>query len=95
LVSREPGRLADETCAFSTQYTDNPYLMSKIAMENEVLKATRDGMPAVVVNPTMCIGPYDSKPTSGTQIIMIAKRMMPGYIQGASMRSMCGMWRLE
>ena len=79
---REPGRLADETCAFRTTYTDNPYLMAKIAMENEVLTVARKGLPAVVVNPTACFGPYDSKPTSGTQIVMIAKRMMPGYIQG-------------
>lgn len=81
-LASEPGRLADETCAFSTEYTDNPYLMSKIAMENEVLQAAREGLPAVVVNPTACFGPHDSKPTSGTQIVMITKRMMPTYIQG-------------
>jgi dihydroflavonol-4-reductase len=79
---REPGRLADETCAFATEYTDNSYLMSKIAMEKVVLEAARGGVPAVIVNPTMCIGPFDSKPTSGTQIVMIAKRLMPAYIQG-------------
>ncbi|MBI4401522.1 MAG: NAD-dependent epimerase/dehydratase family protein [Nitrospirae bacterium] len=79
---RDPGRLADETCPFSTPYTDNPYLMAKAAMEAEVLKAARGGLPAVVVNPTAFFGPYDSKPTSGTQILMIAKRLMPGYIQG-------------
>ena len=56
--------------------------MSKIAMEQAVLEAARNGLPAVVVNPTACFGPYDSKPTSGTQIVMIAKRLMPGYIQG-------------
>jgi dihydroflavonol-4-reductase len=79
---REPGRLADETCPFSTSYTNNPYLMSKAAMEQAVLEATRNGVPAVVVNPTAFFGPYDSKPSSGTQIVMIAKRLMPGYIGG-------------
>ncbi len=54
-----------------------------MAMETRVLEATREGIPAVVVNPTAFFGPYDSKPTSGTQILMIAKRLMPGYIQGA------------
>lgn len=78
---RDPSRLADETCLFSTPYTNNPYLMSKVAMENAVLDAARDGLPAVVVNPTAFFGPYDSKPTSGTQILMIAKRLMPAYIQ--------------
>ena len=79
---REPNRLADETCPFTTAYTNNPYLMAKAAMEDAVLDAATRGLPAVVVNPTAFFGPYDSKPTSGTQILMIARRLMPGYIQG-------------
>jgi len=75
-------RLADETCPFGSLYPDNPYLMSKAAMEKTVLEAARDGLPAVVVNPTAFFGPYDSKPTSGTQILMIARRQMPAYVQG-------------
>ncbi len=78
----QPGRLADEDCAFTTKYRNNPYLMSKIAMEDEVLAAAKNGVPAVVVNPTAFFGPFDSKPTSGTQILMIAKRMMPAYVDG-------------
>jgi dihydroflavonol-4-reductase len=77
-----PGQLANEDCPFSTQFPNNPYLTAKMAMEIRVLEATREGIPAVVVNPTAFFGPYDSKPTSGTQILMIAKRLMPGYIQG-------------
>lgn len=79
---REPNRLADETCPFTTAYRNNPYLMAKAAMEDAVLDAATRGLPAVVVNPTAFFGPYDSKPTSGTQILMIARRLMPGYIQG-------------
>jgi len=77
-----PGGLADETCEFQTIYSDNPYLMAKQAMERAVLDAAARGLPAVVVNPTCFYGPYDSKPTSGTQILMIAKRLMPAYVQG-------------
>ncbi len=77
-----PGQLANEDCPFSTSFPNNPYLTAKMAMEIRVLEATREGLPAVVVNPTAFFGPYDSKPTSGTQILMIAKRLMPGYIQG-------------
>ena len=77
-----PGQLADEDCPFSTSFPNNPYLTAKMAMEIRVLEATKKGIPAVVVNPTAFFGPYDSKPTSGTQILMIAKRLMPGYIQG-------------
>src|SRR5438094_2960104 len=75
-------RLADETCPFVPLYPNNPYLMSKAAMEKAVLEAAREGLPAVVVNPTAFFGPYDSKPTSGTQILMIARRLMPLYIAG-------------
>lgn len=77
-----PGGLADETCAFETIYSDNPYLMAKHAMERAFLEAVSGGMPTVVVNPTAFYGPYDSKPTSGTQILLIAKRMMPVFVQG-------------
>jgi len=77
-----PGRLADEECAFTPLFTENPYLMAKAAMEDEILKAALDGVPAVVVNPTAFFGPYDSKPSSGTQILMVARRQMPAYIDG-------------
>lgn len=78
-----PGTLATEECAFVSRFPRNPYLMAKAAMEEAVLSAAKDGLPAVVVNPTACYGPYDSKPTSGTQILMIAKRIMPAYVQGS------------
>jgi len=77
-----PGQLANEDYPFRTSFPNNPYLTAKVAMETKVLEATKEGLPAVVVNPTAFFGPYDSKPTSGTQILMIAKRLMPGYIQG-------------
>lgn len=79
----DPTKLADETCPFRTRYLKNPYLMAKVAMEDTVLAATKSGLPAVVVNPTAFFGPYDSKPTSGTQILMIARRLMPVYVQGS------------
>lgn len=78
----QAGRLATEDCPFSTRYHDNPYLMAKAEMEREVRQAAGSGLPAVIVCPTACYGPYDSKPTSGTVILMIARRLMPGYIDG-------------
>jgi dihydroflavonol-4-reductase len=81
---RTPGGLADETCEFRTMYPDNPYLMAKHAMERAFLDATSRGLPTVVLNPTAFYGPYDSKPTSGMQILLIAKRMMPLYVRGST-----------
>ena len=77
-----PGQLANEDCAFSTKYTGNPYLVAKAAMEDYVLEEGRKGLPAVVVIPPVFFGPYDKRPTSGAQILMIAKGQMPAYIQG-------------
>jgi dihydroflavonol-4-reductase len=79
---KDGGALATEACSFATRFSNNPYLMSKAAMEAVALASAKEGVPVVVVNPTACYGPYDSKPTSGAQLLMIAKRLMPAYVQG-------------
>lgn len=76
-----PGMLATEASPFVSRFPKNPYLMSKAAMEKAMIEAAQNGVPVVVVNPTACYGPYDSKPTSGAQLLMIAKRLMPAYVQ--------------
>jgi dihydroflavonol-4-reductase len=81
-ASPRPGLPADEDCVFKTRFTDNPYLMAKSAMEDEVRRYAREGLPAVIVNPTAFFGPYDSHPSSGTLVLMIARRQMPAYIEG-------------
>jgi dihydroflavonol-4-reductase len=79
---KQPGQLANEACPFATRFTGNPYLMAKMAMEEKVLQAAKQGIPAVVVVPTEFFGPYDQRPTSGTLLLMIAKRRMPVYVPG-------------
>ncbi len=76
------GHPANETCQFSTRYTNNPYLMAKAAMEEKILQSAQQGIPAVVVIPTEFFGPYDQQPTSGTHILMVAKGRMPVYVPG-------------
>ncbi|MDH4193021.1 MAG: NAD-dependent epimerase/dehydratase family protein [Nitrospirota bacterium] len=76
------GHPANETCQFSTRYTNNPYLMAKAAMEDKILQSAQQGIPAVVVIPTEFFGPYDQRPTSGTHILMMAKGQIPVYIPG-------------
>jgi dihydroflavonol-4-reductase len=78
----QAGMLANEECVFKTRFTKNPYLIAKSVMEEEVLRYAKDGLPVVIVNPTTLLGPYDSRPSSGTQILMIAKHLMPAYIEG-------------
>jgi len=79
---QNPKHPANETCAFTTRFTNNPYLMAKATMEEKILQASSQGIPSVVVIPTEFFGPYDQRPTSGTHILMIAKRQMPVYIPG-------------
>ncbi len=81
-LSPRPGMPANEACVFKTRYTNNPYLMAKAAMEEEVRHYAKEGLPVVIVNPTSLLGPYDSRPSSGTQILMIANHMMPAYVEG-------------
>ncbi len=76
------GHPANETCQFSTRYTNNPYLMAKAAMEEEILQSAKQGIPTVVVIPTEFFGPYDQQPSSGTHILMVAKGRMPVYVPG-------------
>jgi dihydroflavonol-4-reductase len=59
------------------------YMDSKYKAQNIVLKAvTEKGLPAIVVNPTFMIGPYDSRPSSGAMILAIHKEKVPGYASG-------------
>jgi dihydroflavonol-4-reductase len=40
----------------------HPYFAVKQLIEAEVIAAARTGMPTVIVNPTLCVGPWDMKP---------------------------------
>jgi len=47
------------------------YMISKFVAQQFVLaEVEKNNLPAVVVNPTFMIGPYDSKPSSGRIILM-------------------------
>jgi dihydroflavonol-4-reductase len=58
-----------------------PYKRSKFLAEQEAVKAAREGIPVVIVNPSTPIGPYDYKPTpTGRIIVDFLNRRMPAYI---------------
>lgn len=81
-MAKKSDHLANESCSFSTRYPNNPYLMAKAAMETTILESAAQGIPAVVIIPTVFFGPYDQRPTSGTQILLVAKRRLPVYVPG-------------
>ena len=67
------GILADESQPFPTELTWWPYGHSKYLAELEVRKAIEQGLPVVIVNPTIVIGPRDVNFVSGSLIRASAK----------------------
>ncbi|MEO8345613.1 MAG: hopanoid-associated sugar epimerase [Betaproteobacteria bacterium] len=82
LALRADGRPADESVALSEAAAVGAYKRSKVAAQ-EIVEAmiARDGLPAVIVNPSTPIGPRDIRPTpTGRIIIEAACGRMPGYV---------------
>lgn len=57
------------------------YATVKIAIEHELLQAHAQGLPVVIVNPSLCIGEYDARPFSGRAILAFAKHRLPVYLE--------------
>jgi len=82
--SHGAGNYVNEEAEFNGWETGDHYAISKYLAEIEAKKICDQGLPMVIVNPTLVIGVRDIKPTpSGKLIIDIAQRDMPGYIDGA------------
>lgn len=62
------GTMADESQTFPPELSWWPYGHSKHLAELEVRKAAAQGLPAVIVNPTIVIGPRDVNFVSGSLI---------------------------
>jgi dihydroflavonol-4-reductase len=59
------------------------YMDSKKTAQEKVLEAVQaKNLPALVVNPTFMIGPFDSKPSSGAMILAIIHNKIPCYTNG-------------
>ena len=56
------------------------YATVKTAMEHEVERYARQGMPVAIVNPSLCVGEYDAHPFSGRLLLLFAKGRMPCYL---------------
>jgi dihydroflavonol-4-reductase len=58
------------------------YKRSKWMAEQEVLRAAKEGFPAIVAMPTTPVGPWDWKPTPTGKIILdFLNGRMPGYVE--------------
>jgi dihydroflavonol-4-reductase len=74
---RRDGRPSDESQPFDAREKGFAYAHSKHLAELEVLKAVKLGLPAVIVNPAVVIGPGDHNLISGSLIVEMAKRPLP------------------
>ncbi|GAB3271033.1 SDR family oxidoreductase [Larkinella harenae] len=66
-----PGSLATpatEESPYAFKLMASGYIASKYQAQLRVLEAVRQGLDAVVVNPTFMLGPYDFKPSSGAVV---------------------------
>lgn len=82
-IRRMPDRVADERDVEPWPLTEWRPLYStvKLAQEREVLHACRGGLPAVIVNPSLCVGEYDAHTFSGRAVLAFAKYRLPFYLE--------------
>ncbi|MFT4522233.1 MAG: dihydroflavonol-4-reductase [Bacteroidia bacterium] len=72
-----------ETNPFVADKYGLDYITSKYVAHELVLKHVKeDGLPAVILNPTFMIGPFDVKPSSGKMLLSVATGKVPGYAAG-------------
>ena len=82
-LALRPGTVsADESVALAETDAIGAYKRSKVAAEQVVLDlVARDGLPAVIVNPSTPIGPRDARPTpTGRIIVEAAAGRMPAFL---------------
>jgi len=76
-----PGRPATEADGPPVWELEVPYKRTKLAAERLVLSAAREGLDAVVVNPTTPVGEGDAKPTpTGAMIAGVVRGRIRGYV---------------
>ncbi len=77
------GQPCDETAPwnFDTFGLADAYALTKHQAEDRV-RAARDRLDIVTVNPTYMFGPRDARPSSGAMIVKVVKRRIPGLTPG-------------
>jgi dihydroflavonol-4-reductase len=78
----ENNSTADETNRFNWESYDVGYRNSKHYAEKEILRAVKQGLDAVMVNPTVIIGPRDIHFHGGQLIRDIRKKKIFYYVRG-------------
>jgi len=75
-----PNEMVDETFRFNIRPERFVYGHSKFQAEEIVLEYVRQGLPAVIVNPTTVIGPRDVRKVSSGMVVEVGKHCVPPLI---------------
>lgn len=76
----EPG---NETKPYESGIYGLDYQDSKYEAQQFLLSQVKENnLPAIIINPTFMLGPYDSKPSAGAMILAIYHQKVPGYAPG-------------
>jgi len=82
-VGPDPDRgITNEQTEFTLEDEGIQYLNSKYHAEKEALKVCEKGLPLVVVNPSVVIGPGHVYLSSTGFILSFCKKRLPGYLDG-------------
>jgi dihydroflavonol-4-reductase len=60
----------------------NSYLLSKWALDEQAREQARSGLPVIIGIPAMCLGEFDSVPSTGRLIIAMAEGWMTHFVPG-------------
>ncbi len=80
----EKDQVIDESCSFNIRPQRLPYGHSKYLAELEVAKAIDKGLDAVILNPTVTLGPRDVNMISGSIIIEVARGLVRYNLPGGA-----------
>ncbi|MHB1986728.1 MAG: hopanoid-associated sugar epimerase [Acidimicrobiales bacterium] len=84
MIRARDTRLSNETDWPQVVHLYGLYKQSKYVAEHEVLRAAAEGLPVVLVQPTLPVGPRDRAPTpTGRMILDFLNGRMPGYVDTA------------
>lgn len=76
------GGVANEETPFTLEHLGIQYINTKHKAENEALRIHKKGLPLVVVNPSVVVGPGDIYLASCGFVVLYCKSRYPGYIDG-------------
>jgi dihydroflavonol-4-reductase len=79
----EEGKPTVESLVWKTSSTNSWYSISKYGAEREVWRGSEEGLPVVIVNPTIVVGPGDTA-RSSAQLYQSVKKGLKFYTKGVT-----------